>query len=87
MAFEKGRSGNPGGRPAAALDDGRTLADVAREHTVAAIESLVRVKSSGYAIHICAEPGNADNGGEVNWVLRVQNSCYDWPRSGCSRKN
>ena len=43
MTFAKGQSGNPGGRPAAVLDDGRTIADVAREHTVTAIETLVGV--------------------------------------------
>ena len=43
MAFRKGQSGNPGGRPIAVLDDGRTLADVAREHTSEAIETLAKI--------------------------------------------
>jgi hypothetical protein len=47
MGFEKGQSGNPGGRAKYVLPDGRTLADVAREHTVAAIETLVCVMTSG----------------------------------------
>lgn len=47
MPFEKGQSGNPGGRARYTLPDGRTLAEVAREHTVAAIETLVQVMQSG----------------------------------------
>jgi len=43
MTFAKGQSGNPGGRPKAVLEDGRTLADLAREHTVEAVETLVEV--------------------------------------------
>jgi hypothetical protein len=47
VTFKKGHSGNPGGRPAAVLDDGRTIADVAREHTVEAVETLVSVMRDG----------------------------------------
>lgn len=43
MPFLKGQSGNPGGRPKAVLEDGRTVADVAREHTCEAIETLAAV--------------------------------------------
>jgi hypothetical protein len=45
MAFAKGQSGNPGGRPKALLPDGRTVQDLAREHTADAIAALVSVMS------------------------------------------
>ena len=51
MAFKKGQSGNPGGRPAAKLTDGRTLAELAREHTDTALETLVRVMTDEVAPH------------------------------------
>lgn len=41
MAFVKGQSGNPGGRPKAVLPDGRTLSQAAREHGVKALQVLV----------------------------------------------
>lgn len=41
MAFEKGKSGNPGGRPKAVMPDGRTLAEAAREHSPAALQVLL----------------------------------------------
>jgi len=43
VPFEKGQSGNPGGRAKVKLADGRTLTDLAREHTVEAVETLVSV--------------------------------------------
>jgi len=43
MPFVKGQSGNPGGRAKATLPDGRTLSDLAKEHTATAIEALVRI--------------------------------------------
>lgn len=39
MAFQPGQSGNPGGRPKAAA----RVRDAAREHTEAAIETLVSI--------------------------------------------
>lgn len=43
MAFAKGQSGNPGGRPKIVLADGRTIQDIAREHTEEAVAALVSV--------------------------------------------
>lgn len=43
MPFEKGQSGNPGGRAKVRLADGRTLTDLAREHTEEAVATLVSV--------------------------------------------
>lgn len=43
MPFAKGESGNPGGRAKVKLSDGRTLTDLAREHTVEAMETLVAI--------------------------------------------
>ncbi|MES2902907.1 MAG: HEAT repeat domain-containing protein [Pseudomonadota bacterium] len=43
MPFAKGESGNPGGRAKVKLKDGRTLTDLAREHTVDALKVLVEV--------------------------------------------
>lgn len=41
MAFVKGQSGNPGGRPKAVMPDGRTLSEAAREHSPEALKVLV----------------------------------------------
>lgn len=43
MAFEKGSSGNPGGRPKLTTPDGRSIADIAREHSPDAIEALATI--------------------------------------------
>lgn len=43
MPFEKGKSGNPGGRAKVKLPDGRTLTDLARELTVDAVETLAAI--------------------------------------------
>lgn len=43
MAFKKGQSGNPGGRSPRRTADGRTLAEIARDHTEDAIKVLAEV--------------------------------------------
>ncbi len=43
MPFQKGESGNPGGRAKVKLADGRTLTDLAREHTVEAVQTLADI--------------------------------------------
>lgn len=43
MAFKKGQSGNPGGRAKVTMADGKTLTDLAREHTPKAVQALVDV--------------------------------------------
>lgn len=43
MTFVKGQSGNPTGRPKKVLPDGRSLIDIAKEHTVDAVDCLVEV--------------------------------------------
>ena len=43
MPFEPGKSGNPAGRPIHRTPDGRTLTELAREHTAEAVETLVSV--------------------------------------------
>lgn len=49
MTFQKGQSGNPGGRAKVTLPDGRTLTDLAREHTPKAVQALVDVLDNSEA--------------------------------------
>jgi len=47
MAFQKGQSGNPGGRPHRVTSDGRTLKQICRDHTDDAIKTLVDILREG----------------------------------------
>lgn len=49
--FVKGQSGNPSGRPKITLPDGRSLKDIAREHTLDAVQTLVEVMGDTEAPH------------------------------------
>ena len=49
MPFKPGQSGNPGGKAKVTLPDGRTLTDLAREHTPKAVEALVAVLENSEA--------------------------------------
>jgi hypothetical protein len=51
MTFRKGESGNPGGRAKLTLEDGRTLSDLAKEHTAEAVDCLVDVMRDRAAPH------------------------------------
>lgn len=51
MAFVKGVSGNPGGRAKMTLKDGRSLTDLAREHTVEAVKTLASIMMDRDAPH------------------------------------
>ena len=53
MPFKKGQSGNPGGRASAKTRDGRTLNELAREHTAKAVNTLVEVMNDK------GQPGSA----------------------------
>jgi hypothetical protein len=46
MPYQKGQSGNPGGRPRTVLANGKTLREMAREHTEVALNALIEVVTS-----------------------------------------
>jgi hypothetical protein len=46
MPFQKGKSGNPGGR-AKKTDDERKIDELAREHTEQALETIVSIMQAG----------------------------------------
>lgn len=65
MPFVPGISGNPSGRPKITLADGRTLADVAREHTETAIAALAEIaanKGESAAARVSAATALLDRG-------------------------
>lgn len=57
--FEPGKSGNPGGRP----KDVGLLKEAAREHTAAALETLVKsLKAKGERVRVAAAEALLDRG-------------------------
>lgn len=63
--FEKGQSGNPGGRPPRRLSDGRSLTELAREKTEDALAALMAVlegKRSPAAARVTAATALLDRG-------------------------
>jgi hypothetical protein len=51
VTFKKGQSGNPSGRSPTVMADGRTLTDVARDHTLKAVNCLVAMVEDEKAPH------------------------------------
>lgn len=51
MTFKKGESGNPSGRSPVVMPDGRSLTEVAREHTTKAVDCLVAMVEDEKAPH------------------------------------
>lgn len=51
MAYKKGQSGNPSGRPKVLLPDGRALSDICKPHTEAAVQTLIDVMGDEEAPH------------------------------------
>jgi hypothetical protein len=70
VAFVKGQSGNPGGRPKADVQ----VKDLAREHTVAAIKTLVSaLKAKGERTRVAAAEALLDRG----WGKAAQSVTVD----------
>lgn len=83
MAFQKGKSGNPGGRPKAAI----SVRDLARQHTTDAIKTLVKaLAAKNESVRVSAaqalldrgwgkapQPLDGDGeGGAINLITRVE---------------
>jgi hypothetical protein len=70
MTFVKGQSGNPGGRAKVTLPDGRTLTELAREHTAEAVMTLVHVAERGEseAARVSAATALLDRGWGRPWL-------------------
>ena len=51
MAFVKGQSGNPTGRPKIVLSSGESLTDLARRHTAEAVGCLMEIIRDAEAPH------------------------------------
>lgn len=65
MPFQKGQSGNPGGRSKVALPDGTTITDLARQNTAEAVKTLTTImkdKKAPEAARVSAATAVLDRG-------------------------
>ena len=88
MPFKKGQSGNPGGRAKVRLVDGRTLTDLAREHTKEAVDTLVdimRDKKAPAAARVAASDKILNRGwGQAPQTITLQDQREPLDLSGMS---
>ena len=73
MPFKKGQSGNPGGRSKVVTTDGKTIRQLAREHSAEALETILNIMrdvSAPHAARLSAAQSIHDRGwGKPSQVL------------------
>ena len=84
--FQKGHSGNPGGRPVRHVADGRSLTEIARLHTDDAIQALVAVvedRRSPPAARVAAANSLLDRGWgrPAQMIVNVEHELSSTPSS------